>query len=59
MTYTVTAAQLASITDPEIAFGTERLLPVWEVIPDDYKNCLLYTSPSPRDRQKSRMPSSA
>ena len=27
----------------------------------DYKNkvCLLYTSPSPRDRQKSRMPSSA
>ena len=26
----------------------------WEV-----KDCLLYTSPSPRDRQKSRMPSSA
>ena len=25
----------------------------------DYKVCLLYTSPSPRDRQKSRMPSSA
>ena len=25
---------------------------------EDY-NCLLYTSPSPRDRQKSRMPSSA
>ena len=24
-----------------------------------YKRCLLYTSPSPRDRQKSRMPSSA
>ena len=24
-----------------------------------YKDCLLYTSPSPRDRQKSRMPSSA
>ena len=24
-----------------------------------YKSCLLYTSPSPRDRQKSRMPSSA
>ena len=23
------------------------------------KGCLLYTSPSPRDRQKSRMPSSA
>ena len=26
---------------------------------DFRKNCLLYTSPSPRDRQKSRMPSSA
>ena len=24
-----------------------------------FPNCLLYTSPSPRDRQKSRMPSSA
>ena len=24
-----------------------------------YEVCLLYTSPSPRDRQKSRMPSSA
>ena len=24
-----------------------------------YMLCLLYTSPSPRDRQKSRMPSSA
>ena len=26
---------------------------------DERKACLLYTSPSPRDRQKSRMPSSA
>ena len=26
---------------------------------DDVETCLLYTSPSPRDRQKSRMPSSA
>src|SRR5678810_71876 len=28
----------------------------WEL---GYGDCLLYTSPSPRDRQKSRMPSSA
>ena len=28
-------------------------------ISEHYKTCLLYTSPSPRDRQKSRMPSSA
>ena len=27
--------------------------------PDSIFSCLLYTSPSPRDRQKSRMPSSA
>ena len=26
---------------------------------EEVKICLLYTSPSPRDRQKSRMPSSA
>ena len=26
---------------------------------NDLKNCLLYTSPSPRDRTRSRMPSSA
>ena len=26
---------------------------------DNFPSCLLYTSPSPRDRQKSRMPSSA
>ena len=29
--------------------------PTW----DQYKLCLLYTSPSPRDRTRSRMPSSA
>ena len=29
-------------------------LPAFELV-----GCLLYTSPSPRDRQKSRMPSSA
>ena len=35
---------------------------VRERVPDrvyHVKGCLLYTSPSPRDRQKSRMPSSA
>ena len=31
----------------------------WGVKTMAYKICLLYTSPSPRDRQKSRMPSSA
>ena len=27
--------------------------------PEEYTDCLLYTSPSPRDRSLSRMPSSA
>ena len=31
-------------------------MPMYRRLP---KRCLLYTSPSPRDRQKSRMPSSA
>ena len=33
-----------------------REIGIWN---DVYLTCLLYTSPSPRDRQKSRMPSSA
>ena len=38
--------------------------PAWDCVPYDRISpnadiCLLYTSPSPRDRQKSRMPSSA
>ena len=31
----------------------------FEAMPNGYKDCLLYTSPSPRDRTRSRMPSSA
>ena len=30
-----------------------------EIIFDQIKDCLLYTSPSPRDVEESRMPSSA
>ena len=39
----------------DIVFGPQTL----HKLPDLYEDCLLYTSPSPRDRQKSRMPSSA
>ena len=45
------------------ATGVARLERIWsrlhttDVFP--FSICLLYTSPSPRDRQKSRMPSSA
>ena len=37
----------------------EKLMSEVEEYKKLYTNCLLYTSPSPRDRQKSRMPSSA
>ena len=43
-----------------IDIDTSGLDHYWNAIPSRYNNsCLLYTSPSPRDRQKSRMPSSA
>ena len=50
-------------------FPAERKVLEWElgvmqmpaiILPDGrYMTCLLYTSPSPRDRTRSRMPSSA
>ena len=39
--------------------GKPRVLKPWIQNAVRLSNCLLYTSPSPRDRQKSRMPSSA
>ena len=38
---------------------TNCLAPIAKVINDNFKICLLYTSPSPRDATLSRMPSSA
>ena len=48
----------------EISFKMNQVMQVLTVIttifvPLAFLSCLLYTSPSPRDRQKSRMPSSA
>ena len=50
--------------DDDVASGTERIALAFErFCPNknkvQYIICLLYTSPSPRDRQKTRMPSSA
>ena len=39
--------------------GTWMALQMTETISDQYTSCLLYTSPSPRDKRQSRMPSSA
>ena len=38
--------------------NTDELIKAAQQV-EDLTGCLLYTSPSPRDRQKSRMPSSA
>ena len=48
---------LTNILDKEDVKEFKKLIP--ELQDTWHKNCLLYTSPSPRDRQKSRMPSSA
>ena len=37
----------------------EKLLHLAKLMPTQWRTCLLYTSPSPRDRTRSRMPSSA
>ena len=48
---------VAVISDANKVDGTALRSPdEFELV---WKDCLLYTSPSPRDRQKSRMPSSA
>ena len=44
--------ELVSSSTASVSLTTKSLSP-------PYQTCLLYTSPSPRDRQKSRMPSSA
>ena len=46
---------------PTEQFHVERLISPREMMAhlDEYVVCLLYTSPSPRDRTRSRMPSSA
>ena len=50
---------LTEVTGPGIVHTT---IEQWNHFMDDgaiFKICLLYTSPSPRDRTRSRMPSSA
>ena len=42
-----------------VAVNAMILSLLYRLSPDECKFCLLYTSPSPRDRQKARMPSSA
>ena len=49
-----------NFTQGSMTSTTETTSTVTETINSmDYNTCLLYTSPSPRDRTRSRMPSSA
>ena len=50
---------LSLFDDKQIMQITRVFLDWLYDLPDDYIPCLLYTSPSPRDRTRSRMPSSA
>ena len=60
------AIVLAILTLSYSVYAQEKEIPLWEKgapgakgqKPEDIP-CLLYTSPSPRDRTRSRMPSSA
>lgn len=43
MAYQLIPEQINSITAAELAFATERLLPAWEDIPEEFKMGNLYT----------------
>ena len=49
----------AALEDPSEALREELFQEMRGRIKEDDSSCLLYTSPSPRDRNVSRMPSSA
>ena len=60
----IKSRQLSSRQVQLLESGADSLASSWflQAMYNDWKKikgCLLYTSPSPRDRQKSRMPSSA
>ena len=52
---------IISINIPQLGEGLQeaRLIEFLKQPGDRVERCLLYTSPSPRDRTRSRMPSSA
>jgi len=49
----------AKVYSPENIFISDIRAERIEFLAEKYNVCLLYTSPSPRDRTRSRMPSSA
>ena len=53
LTFLLTNSSFAQLSKVQIEIGAKKL------IAEIAETCLLYTSPSPRDRTRSRMPSSA
>ena len=51
--------EVFNITDPDSGNFNVVWIPNADMFAGDYECCLLYTSPSPRDVEESRMPSSA
>ena len=60
-TIAIAAAGVAVLSAPSFAADKVRLVNSTKVVfeTEHPYTCLLYTSPSPRDRTRSRMPSSA
>src|SRR5665811_345355 len=50
---------LKHLANPQMDLRIETIDAYMQIIPPGSHSCLLYTSPSPRDRTRSRMPSSA
>ena len=50
---------MADLAKEESAKEVENIISNSKIMFRSYSNCLLYTSPSPRDLSTSRMPSSA
>ena len=57
-----TPATTTEVVETQVVVPQEKVVEVATdkvVVETQVKDCLLYTSPSPRDRTRSRMPSSA
>ena len=57
--FTVTSPQIVCLSCPPLTLFIENPDAVYDYVWTAPNGCLLYTSPSPRDRTRSRMPSSA
>ena len=55
----VVKIQLSGLQQNDLEYKDSGIEQTWKFAHPNNKSCLLYTSPSPRDVEESRMPSSA